>query len=620
MAINDEIGSTGSDMGTGGQKAVNAGKKAVNAGKKAVRGVKKAKKGFDLLKSGKLLKVFLQRPALWLSSIFGNLWWIMICLCLCLPLALINMGAEGITSSEKEGEAYEKMVNKVIRAFHNVDDGVGNIYTTADNYLQQYLNAYFPAKDKYKADELAEAGITFPGADRDATANLTIGEDSPIHPVPYYWDEENEAQLYAIYAEGISVDGVDPDDLADQVDSFSGSMHNHSGVVREPNTVEFPEDITPEEAIAIKYIAIDSVCKQYYLGDDEINLNDFEAIVDTFFDTMTTDVGWDSIQSLFQYVDYGSYVDGVWHQFSTPVTPGDENFDIQSVQNNMSLKATGKYLVYNDGQGLNGQGQTVDQYNASGKANVWQGSVEISVRIRERNNFLREKRDDIIQTMVDEDGLTESEAVNKLGEMIDDMELTIVSELEELHNQGVETNPDGSSDGGSDTPFGPSDGARCFPDLPNETRYNRFSDGYTQLFNVMRQNGFSLALNVIQCVDMAHYCVCIQQDGNMAYSWFFGNGVDIAAGLVNAHPDDYKLVSRSEVVSGSIISMPTDGYGTPNYYGHVVYVEEVYADGSMLITEGLPYNISDAYLMINRWVPSNYMSSQNVNAIAAPIN
>lgn len=619
MAINDEIGSTGSEMGTGGQKAVNAGRKTVNTAKKAVRGAKKIKKGYDLFKSGQLLKILLQKPGVWLSTIFGNLWWIMICFCLCLPLALINMGAEGITDSEAEGEAYEKMVNKVIRAFHNVPDDVGSIYTTADNMLQQYLNYYFPAKDKYKSEELGENGLTFPGADKELTANLTIGYDVPINPVPYYWDDESSAQQYAIYKEGIEA-GANPDQLEENRHLFEDTMHAHTGVRREPGTVDFPDSITPEEAIAIKYIAIDSVCKQYYLGDDEINLNDFEAILDTFFDTMTTDVGWDSIQSLFNYVDYGSYDEnGVWHEFSNPGVPGT-TFDMQSVKNNMSIKETGKYLVYNNGQGLNGQGQTVDQYDASGEANIWQGSVQISVLIRERNNFLRDKRDDIIQTMMDEDGLTEDEAVEELGEMIDDMEQTIVSELNELHEQGVETNPDGSSDGGSDTPFGPSDGARCFPDLPNETRYNRFSDGYTQLFNVMRQNGFSLALNVIQCVDMAHYCVCIQQDGNMAYSWFSGNGVDIAAGLVNAHPDDYRLVSRSEVVSGSIISMPTDGYGTPNYYGHVVYVEEVYADGSMLITEGLPYNISDAYLMINRWVPSNYMSSQNVNAIAAPIN
>ena len=614
MAINDEIGSTGSEMGTGGQKAVNAGRKTVNTAKKAVRGAKKIKKGYDLFKSGQLLKILLQKPGVWLSTIFGNLWWIMICFCLCLPLALINMGAEGITDSEAEGEAYEKMVNKVIRAFHNVPDDVGSIYTTADNMLQQYLNYYFPAKDKYKSEELGENGLTFPGADKELTANLTIGYDVPINPVPYYWDDESSAQQYAIYKEGIEA-GANPDQLEENRHLFEDTMHAHTGVRREPDTVDFPDSITPEEAIAIKYIAIDSVCKQYYLGDDEINLNDFEAILDTFFDTMTTDVGWDSIQSLFNYVDYGSYDEnGVWHEFSNPGVPGT-TFDMQSVKNNMSIKETGKYLVYNNGQGLNGQGQTVDQYDASGEANIWQGSVQISVLIRERNNFLRDKRDDIIQTMMDEDGLTEDEAVEELGEMIDDMEQTIVSELNELHEQGVETNVS-DSDGGPVTPSGEKS---IFSDYGNDITWYCGDANYESIRQQMQDGGYydyTWDSPNIQCAGFARYC--FDQVTSGAAVTGMGNGNVFASNLCNNYPNYYEPGSNdlSDICSGAFISMESDGWNPgATTYGHVVYVDEVGEDGTLYIDEAWP---SYGQIKIRAVRDVNFYIRQGITGVAIP--
>lgn len=548
------------------KKALNTGAKAGKAAKKAGKAVKKTQSLVKALQSGSGIRMLLTKPTFLIGAFFSNIGVLILIVCMLLPLSWINMDGV-LENTETEGEAYERMINAVLHVYQTAYGGYEDI---AQNYLTRYLDEFFPTNGPAKTDEL---GLDY---DLNSTSNLTSG--------------------------GAYV-------TSDGEDAIANS------VIKKVTSTDYPEEITAEEAIAIQYVSVCAVLDQYYLTDDDLDLNDLNYIYDTFFGGLEQKVAADQLAGMFEgNVEYGSVIDGEWEEASTL----DKS---KGIINNMILLDTNASWIEEVVEEQSTSGTHI-RYVEHPNSNIWSGSLEISIRLKDHENFMKNSQEEVIEIIMDQDGKTEEEAKAQLEEMYSEMADNITAEVIELHNQGIETNPDGSDptpdDDDISNPLGPSEGGECFPTIPVDTVYIQYGSGgnqYAALYSEMQRLGFSLYGNKIQCVDMAKYCLYLQR----GYAGAYGDGGVFAFNLVQTHPDDYHLGNIGELCSGSFVSMWTNGYGGSSSYGHIVYIEAVLENGMVLINEGLPmYTGQPGQVKIKRMAPISALTSQGTLTIAIP--
>ena len=588
-------GDAAENMNSGLNSAIDKGKKAANAvkkTKKAVKGVKDTAKNvkglLDLMRSGKLLKILLNKPSFWLGQLFGNLWWILIVITLCMPLAWLNM-EEALEEGESEAESYEKMINEVMHVYHNA-------YTTYDQqateYLNRYITRYFPDDGPAQIDDL---DLDLP-EEPTGSSNLTEGG-------VYYLNE------------------------SDRINQENGI--NYDRVGRKVTNSGFPEAITAEEQIAIQYIAINGVIEQYYLGDDSLNLDDFSVLVDHFFGGLERNVAYDRLDEIWNSsVEYGSYdSEGNW--INANIFGEDTH---SGIINRMELIRNGDAHWTERVDYSNTAGDGTD-YIGHTSGNVWEGEVEIMLRVKRSENFLKDKREDVIEQMMEEDDMTEEEATAELNEMFDDMVDTITSEVLELKNQGFDTNPDGSDPTPDDDPSNPDIDDTSADQVTPSGDKTLFIDygtvtwgwGSSQYVNIRQQMSNAGILSGydypnIQCAGFARYCF---YKATGIAPGPLGDGKDFAAGVYSTYPQLYRPGRNdlSDICSGAFISMRSNGYYGYSAPGHIVYVDEVGADGTLYIDEAWPYTNTfedpgDILIREPRDVP--FYLAQNITAVAIP--